>query len=478
MSVLAFDVFYRDHGAERGLDQLGNKLDKTHGKFSAFKSMALGFGAAAAVGIIKFGTDAARAFGESEDAAAQLTAAQARFPAILDVTTAAFNAQALALQKKIKFDDESITVGQATLAQFELTGKQIEALIPLVADYAQKSGKDMAEAATDVGKALLTGQGRALKAVGIEFTSTGDKAKDFALMQDLLRAKVGGAAEAAGTTATGKMAILKNEFGEIQEKVGAKLVPALIKLAEVGLKVVDWIGKNQAVMGPLLGVIGAVIVAQIAWNLAMMLNPIGLIVIGVAALVAGIVWLATKTQFFQTIWGASWGFIKKVAGVVFDFVVGGFLGWINFITSMPVRIAAAAKDMWGGIKNAFKEAINWIIKKWNALEFRIPELTFLGQTIGGFTLGLPDIPLLQRGTPFFGGGPAIVAERGPELLNLPRGTAVTPLPRDQHPSVDLDELLDALRHIAELIAALKLTVGPEGLALAVRAGEKKLRYAG
>lgn len=42
-------------------------------------------------------------------------------------------------------------------------------------------------------------------------------------------------------------------------------------------------------------------------------------------------------------------------------------------------------------------------------------------------INLPDnpIPRLARGTSYFEGGPAIVGERGPELLNLPRGTEVT-----------------------------------------------------
>ena len=39
--------------------------------------------------------------------------------------------------------------------QFGLTGKQIEDLLPLVADYAAKTGKDLPDAATTLGKALL-----------------------------------------------------------------------------------------------------------------------------------------------------------------------------------------------------------------------------------------------------------------------------------------------------------------------------------
>ena len=41
-----------------------------------------------------------------------------------------------------------------------------------------------------------------------------------------------------------------------------------------------------------------------------------------------------------------------------------------------------------------------------------------------------------------------------------------------------DKTLQALARIADLIAGLQLTVGPEGIALANNAGQKKLRYAG
>lgn len=525
MTALAFDIFYRDHGAERGLNDLGDKLDKTHGKFSAFKSMAAGFGIAAAAGIVKFGKDAAEAFQESEDAAAQLAAAQERFPAILDVTTAAFNRQSAELQKKTRFDDESITVGQATLAQFELTGAQIEKLIPLVADYAQKTGKDMADAATDVGKAILTGQGRALKAVGIEFTGTGDAAKDYATVVDMLQEKVGGAAEAAGTTAAGKYEILKNQFGEIQEKVGAKLVPALTGLGTALLATIGFVERNQAVIIPLVAVVGALgltiygisvatkvwTAATAAWsavtkvatavqwllNIALNANPIGLVVLAIAALIAIVFLLWTHSdgfrKFFIGMWDAIWGFLKAIGawfagpfvdffknawgniveGFTFvrDFVVGGFNFWIDFITGLPGRIASAASGMWNGITNAFRSAINWLISLWNGLEFRIPSVDFLGITIGGFTLGTPDIPYLARGTPSFSGGLAVVGEAGPELAALPRGTNVAP-------NSTIGDLVALLQRIADLLASQRLVADSEGLALAVRSGEKKLAYAG
>ncbi len=45
---------------------------------------------------------------------------------------------------------------------------------------------------------------------------------------------------------------------------------------------------------------GIATAAQWLWNVAMDANPIALIIIGIAALVAAIIWIATKTTWFQT----------------------------------------------------------------------------------------------------------------------------------------------------------------------------------
>ena len=56
---------------------------------------------------------------------------------------------------KTKFDDDAFASGQAVLAQFKLSGKQIENLTPLLADYAAKTGKDLPTAAETLGKSFL-----------------------------------------------------------------------------------------------------------------------------------------------------------------------------------------------------------------------------------------------------------------------------------------------------------------------------------
>ncbi|MGV7904050.1 hypothetical protein PJN93_30015, partial [Mycobacterium kansasii] len=58
---------------------------------------------------------------------------------------------------------------------------------------------------------------------------------------------------------------------------------------------------------------------------------------------------------------------------------------------------AAATGMWDGIRDAFKGAINWIIRAWNSIEFKIPGFKVGPVGYDGFTLGVPDIPEFAQG---------------------------------------------------------------------------------
>lgn len=197
-----------------------------------------------------------------------------------------------------------------------------------------------------------------------------------------------------------------------------------------------------------LAVIG-ITVATTAWNAIQMLlngtmalNPIGIVVAVLVGLVAAIVIAYNKSETFRNIvqgawegiktavsavWDnvlkpifdkfvevlgwvgdkASWLWneaivpafngIKDAAGSVKDWITDKFTAIVNFFTEMPGKISSAASGMWDGIKNAFKSAINWILERWNSLDFSIPSVEIAGVKFGGFTLGVPDIPLLASG---------------------------------------------------------------------------------
>ena len=204
---------------------------------------------------------------------------------------------------------------------------------------------------------------------------------------------------------------------------------------------------------------GAVMIATRAWtaaqwllNIAMDANPIGLVVLAIAALAAGIYLLWTHStgfrKFFIAMWADIWGWLKSVgrwfAGPFKDFFVNGYhlvmlsaqvaANWIhskwsaviNFFTSIPGKIRSIASTMWAGISAAFRGMINEIIGMWNSLHFTVPSVNLFGMHLAGGTIGVPRIPYMATGGDVRRGGFAMVGERGPEPVYLPPGASVAP----------------------------------------------------
>jgi hypothetical protein len=372
MGSVTFDIFARDH-ASKVFKNVGSSADGLKGKLSGFKSglkdaltpANIASGAAAGAAVVAFGASSIQAFSDAQEASTRLQNAFDKFPALADSSKKAFETQASALQKKTKFDDESIKTGQAQLAQFKLTGTQIKQLTPLMLDYAAKTGKDLPTAATDLGKAIL-GQGRALKGIGINFKDTGSAAGNFEQLVVGLRQQVGGLAEKEGNTASGKMAILRNQFGELQEKIGEKLLPVLVRFA-------DWLLNS--------GIPAAEKIAHKIGDFIQKVHDLGV----------------------------------RVGEVVSD-IKQKFDSIVDFFKGLPDRISKAVHGMFDGIKNAFKSAINWIIDKWNDLEFKIGGQKIFGKTLPSVTIGTPNIPKLANGGIVTSPTLALIGEAGPEAV--------------------------------------------------------------
>jgi hypothetical protein len=142
--------------------------------------------------------------------------------------------------------------------------------------------------------------------------------------------------------------------------------------------------------------------AQKALNVAMRANPIGLAIAAIAALAGGLVLAYNKCETFRNIVDAAFGVVKStVAGVarfVTEKVPAAFQSVLGFLGNLPSRVSRKVSGMWDGVKNGFREALNWIVEKWNNLSFTIPSVDLgpLG-TIGGGTINFPDIPKLAKG---------------------------------------------------------------------------------
>jgi hypothetical protein len=156
--------------------------------------------------------------------------------------------------------------------------------------------------------------------------------------------------------------------------------------------------------------IAAATIAQLAFNVAMTLNPIGLVVVAVAALIAAVVLIATKTTWFQDLWKVAWGWIKKTAMDVWE--------WLQ---KVPGMLGDAFKRVVEFIYAPFRTAFNLVAKAWNAtigkLSWTVPGWI---PGIGGNTISAPKLPVFHQG----GVMPGAPGSEGLALLKA--GEQVTP----------------------------------------------------
>jgi hypothetical protein len=194
-------------------------------------------------------------------------------------------------------------------------------------------------------------------------------------------------------------------------------VTKMAELFEWGIKNKDSIGQWISVLAPIVGIFIAIVGAIKLWitvqeilNVVMALNPIGLIIIAVAALIAIIVVIATKTTWFQDLWKAAWGWVKKAASNAWD-----------FIKKIPGWIGSAFAKVAGFITAPFRSAFNLVADAWNntvgRLSFTFPSWV---PGIGGNSISVPNLPHFHSGG-FVGGTPG-----SEQLAVLQAGERVLP----------------------------------------------------
>lgn len=138
--------------------------------------------------------------------------------------------------------------------------------------------------------------------------------------------------------------------------------------------------------------------AQLGLNTAFLTSPLTWIILAIAALVAIIVVIATKTDWFQRAWRASWGWIKNAAGAAWDWIKNKALGVWNWLQGIPGRLKSAFSTVASIITAPYRFAFNAIARLWNntigRLSWTVPSWI---PGIGGNTIGAPKLPKFHSG---------------------------------------------------------------------------------
>jgi len=233
-------------------------------------------------------------------------------------------------------DQNLIKESQALLLTFkdiassaDEVGGAFDRATQLTLDMASAGFGSVTDNAKQLGKALndpIAGL-TALRRSGIQFTEaqqdqirtlveSGQTLEAQNLILQEIENQVGGTAEATANS-TDKM---KVAFSQASESIGMALLPAVEALLPLVIGLADWASQNTEILIGLAAVIGglsaAIVVAnfamkawaaaqaiataaQWAFNAALTMNPIGLVVIAVAALVAGLVILYNKVDWVR-----------------------------------------------------------------------------------------------------------------------------------------------------------------------------------
>ena len=394
---------------------------------------------------------------------------QARGPQAYKAAGDHLSKMATHLQRVGIIGDEITLAGFQQLATFQLSDKEISILAGGMSDLlAQQKGlnatqQDAVGIANLMGK-VMDGQVGALRRVGVSFTKneekilkTGSRLQRASMLAKVLQNNVGGVNLAIAKMPEGKIQNMTNQWSDMYENIGIKLMPILADLAgwfaphipkieSFILKLIDRtielknsmvnvynsfknfygyiIANSDKIIAAISGIATVALIANfnnLTWAIlgltiklgafttsvwasvtaiaaqtaALLSNPMTWVAIAIGAVVAGLVLLAL-----------NW---DKVKAATLDFVQKAKL-WIL--------------DLWQKIEPIFNK-----IKEAAALAFRF---TPVGAVVN-VTRNINEkrkqstekiIPGCASGTNYFSGGLAIVGEHGPELVHLPQATKI------------------------------------------------------
>jgi len=115
--------------------------------------------------------------------------------------------------------------------------------------------------------------------------------------------------------------------------------------------------------------------AQWLWNAAMTANPIGLIIVGVAALIAGIVLMVKHWDAVSAAVKGAFAWFQNLLGKAPDWLLA-LIFPIGLVIKHFDKVKAVAVGAFNAIKGAITSAVVWVVSKWAA--FKTVILTALG----------------------------------------------------------------------------------------------------
>lgn len=335
-------------GAEAGqaIAEMG-KVNKSLGDtMTTSEKMGAGMRKAAVPAAAALGAIAIASVGAAK-AAMEDAAAQEHLAGVLERTTGASEAQIAATEDWISktalatgVADDQLRPALEKIATATGDVASAQGYLSQALDIAAASGKDVDTVSAAIAKGY-TGQTAALSKLVPGLSEAAKESKDFGTIMGELATTTGGAAAESADTAAGQFKIFQLQMAELQETLGAALLPVIDALLPLLNTAAQFAADNTTAIKILVGVVAAlsagilvangvmkayaaastiVKAATTAWtaaqwllNAAMSANPIGLVIVAVAALGAALVVAYMKSQTFRDIVSAAMNAVKAAA---------------------------------------------------------------------------------------------------------------------------------------------------------------------
>jgi len=263
--------------------------------------------------------------------------------------------------------------------------------------------------------------------------------------------------------------IVAAQYENAQAKLGKKLLPMMLTATKVAAKLIDVFSRYQGVLIPLAGAIAVVYGAvkiwrasQILLNLALTANPIGIVIVALAAIATAIYIAYKRSETFRDVvtrvfsvvkvatlsFVAAWIKVQIVVLNVFSAIVHGAAAAFGWMPGIGGKLKRARKAFDDFRKTADKalHGIEAQIKteraKQKARDFAayLKRLGATGATFELYTRTHAQRPGstysqnasggVWRGRHYDSGGAygptGSIDERGPEIRRLPNGTMIYP----------------------------------------------------
>lgn len=411
---LRFDLLANDR-ASAVFDKLGRTVGDTDTKFSKMGATMAKVGKVAALGLAAgIGAGAVALAGMTKNAIED-QAAQQKLALGLKNSTDATDAQVAAAERWITAQgnalgvtDDELRPALQKLAQSTGSVGKAQKQLQIAMDVSAGSGKSLASVTEAMMKAN-NGSVVGLSRLGIATKNAAGETLGMQQIMGKAAATFGGQAAANADTLGGKMNILKLRFDEAKETIGAKLIPILTNLSDWVLstgipavsKLAEFVSDNSTAFKVLAGVGGvlagslvaigvtssvysalttvaaaaskAFAAAQWLVNAALTANPIGLVIVAIAALGAGLVVAYKKSETFRNIVD---GALRAVGGVfawlgdrgraILGALAEAWAGFRNRLVGIKDSIGNVLSNLFDPAQEAWSNTRAWVGDRWAA----------------------------------------------------------------------------------------------------------------